>query len=228
MSEWWTYRLSDFLMFSARTYYRLFELYNAELWPGHLVAFGVALALLVQAIRGEARAACVLMAACWFWVAWAFLLQRYATVNWAANWFAVAFAIEGALLLLRAGYGSLRGPRARRGPAWIIGAGLVLFAIAGLPWLGLLLGRPLVQAEVFGLAPDPTVLGTLGLLVLLRSDERAVDSMPARVLAALLWPVPLLWCLVSGATLWAMRAPDAALMPCAGLLAAVVALRSRR
>ena len=30
MSEWWTYRLTDFLLFSPRTYDRLFELYNAS------------------------------------------------------------------------------------------------------------------------------------------------------------------------------------------------------
>jgi hypothetical protein len=28
MSEWWTYTLSDFLLFSPRVYYRLFELHN--------------------------------------------------------------------------------------------------------------------------------------------------------------------------------------------------------
>jgi hypothetical protein len=28
MSEWWSYRFSDLLMFSPETYYRLFELYN--------------------------------------------------------------------------------------------------------------------------------------------------------------------------------------------------------
>ena len=28
MSEWWTYRLSDFLLYAPRTYFRLFELYN--------------------------------------------------------------------------------------------------------------------------------------------------------------------------------------------------------
>jgi NADP-dependent 3-hydroxy acid dehydrogenase YdfG len=39
MTEWWTYRLSDFLMFSARTYRRLFELYNTEVWPLPVVAF---------------------------------------------------------------------------------------------------------------------------------------------------------------------------------------------
>ena len=26
MSEWWTYHLRDFLLFTPRTYYRLFEL----------------------------------------------------------------------------------------------------------------------------------------------------------------------------------------------------------
>ena len=45
MSEWWTYRPSDFLLFSPRTYYRLFELYNAEVWPGHVLALALGLAL---------------------------------------------------------------------------------------------------------------------------------------------------------------------------------------
>ena len=40
MSEWWTYHLSDFLLFSPRTYYRLFELYNAAIWPAQIVALG--------------------------------------------------------------------------------------------------------------------------------------------------------------------------------------------
>ena len=40
MSEWWTYSLSSFLLFSARTYYRLFELYNAEVWPLQIVTLG--------------------------------------------------------------------------------------------------------------------------------------------------------------------------------------------
>ena len=33
MSEWWTYRPSDFLMFAPRTYWRLFELHNEAWWP---------------------------------------------------------------------------------------------------------------------------------------------------------------------------------------------------
>ena len=38
MSEWWTYSLSDFLLFSPRTYYRLLELYNLAIWPTQLAA----------------------------------------------------------------------------------------------------------------------------------------------------------------------------------------------
>ena len=48
MSEWWSYSLSDFLMFSPRTYYRLFELYNLALWPWHIA--GLALGLVVLAL----------------------------------------------------------------------------------------------------------------------------------------------------------------------------------
>ena len=46
MSEWWTYRLSNFLLFSPRTYDRLFELYNAAIWPAQAAAFLVGLVIL--------------------------------------------------------------------------------------------------------------------------------------------------------------------------------------
>ncbi len=232
MSEWWTYRLSDFLMFSARTYHRLFEIYNADVWPIHLVALGLGSVLLLASARGAtwaAPAACALLAAGWLWVAWAFHLRRYATINWAATWFAVAFAIEGVLLLALALRVRLRlRLRSGRGRARTVGLGLLLFAIAGQPLVGPLVGRPWSQAEVFGLAPDPTVIGTLGLLLLLRPGEEAGGATPSRAFARMLWPIPLLWCLIGGATLWAMDAPEAAVMPCAGLLAVFAALRPRR
>ena len=33
MTEWWTYTLSDFLLFSPQTYLRLIELYQRDVWP---------------------------------------------------------------------------------------------------------------------------------------------------------------------------------------------------
>jgi len=59
MSEWWTYSLSDFLLFSPRTYYRLFELYNVAIWPLQIVglALGVAIVgLLLRDVAWRGRA----------------------------------------------------------------------------------------------------------------------------------------------------------------------------
>src|SRR5215217_5379502 len=151
MTEWWTYRLSDFLMFSARTYRRLFELYNAEVWPLPVVAFiggAVGLALAWRRFRIPGFAVPVgptWLAAAWLWIAWAFHLERYATILTAAPWFAVAFALE-ALVLIAVGMSSLRRP-APSISGWRRSSGICLFgfAVLGYPWIGVLLGRPLSQ-----------------------------------------------------------------------------------
>ena len=107
-----------------------------------------------------------------------------------------------------------------------VGCGLWLFALALHPLLAPALGRPSLQAEWFGIAPDPTVLATLGLLLLAPVSHTL--SAPARVLALLSWCVPLLWCLASGATLWAMGSSEAWLMPAAAAAALGTVWRSRR
>ena len=229
MSEWWTYRPADFLMFAPRTYYRLFEIYNTEVWPGPLVVLALGLALLGSAARrtpAAARVAMLLLGATWLWVAWAFHWQRYATIHTAAPWFAAAFAAQGVLLLACGGIGARWRVRTRRDWRGRVGLGLLLFAQLAQPWLGVALGRPWRQAELFGLAPDPTVLGTLGLILLLQPGREAGTARSTPQFGWLLWSIPLLWCAISGVTLWTMQAPDAALMPGAALLAVGAAWRA--
>ena len=60
MSDWWTYRLSDFLLFSPDTYRRLFELYNAGIWPIQIAAALLGLLALAAALRRSPREAVVL------------------------------------------------------------------------------------------------------------------------------------------------------------------------
>ena len=120
MSEWWTYSLSDFLMFSPRTYYRLFELYNLAVWPWHVLALGIGLAVLVLWLRGGAwqgRAVAAILAACWLFVAWAYLLVRYDTINWAGSYFAVGLCDRGAAAGLRPA-SSATGCRCARPGTW--------------------------------------------------------------------------------------------------------------
>lgn len=208
MSEWWTYRLSSFLLFSPRTYYRLFELYNEAIFPAQLAALALGGAILVLSFRGGVRAGrlpAALLAGLWLFVAVAFHWARYATINWAATWFASAFALEAALLLWA---GVIRGALVlRRSP----GLAIFLFALVVEPLIGPLLGRKWSELELFGVAPDPTAVATLGFLL---AAERPRWSLLA---------LPLLWCLLSGATLWTMEAPDAWILPLAALIAFLLA-----
>ena len=114
MTEWWTYRPSDFLLFSPRTYYRLFELYNAEVWPLQLLAAGLGRAAVRTPCgaqrRGDAwRARCSRRAGC----GWPgpFTGSASAPINWAATWYAAAFTIQAALLIGFAWRGGFQGRR---------------------------------------------------------------------------------------------------------------------
>src|SRR5512134_138424 len=106
MAAWLSYSLSDFLLFSPRAYWRLFELHNAALWPLPLLTLAAGIILIVLAVsrpRHHARWMAVILGALWLWVAWSFLWQRYATINWAAIYVAPAFALQ-AVLLFAAGW----------------------------------------------------------------------------------------------------------------------------
>jgi hypothetical protein len=199
MSEWWTYRAEDFLLFSPRVYWRMFELHNAALWPLHVLTLAVGLIILFITRRSgtSARWLALILAILWIFVGWSFLWNRYATINWAAAYLAPAFAVEGVLLLV---FGSLLDGLAfdRRGLAGWTGYLILAFALAGQPLLAPLQGRGWAASEVFGIAPDPTAIATLGLLLLARGR-----------LLPLLLPIPVLWCLLSGITLRTMAEPQA-------------------
>ena len=246
MSEWWTYSLTSFLLFSARTYYRLFELTNADAWPLQIVTLAIGLAIIFLIVRGTAwsgRAVAAMLAALWLFVAWAYMLERYDPINFAARYYAIGFVLQAGLLLwtgaIRDGIRFDSSPLipAKAGiqspthePAvepWVpafagtsgarwVGVALLVYALAIHPLIAPLSGRPWTQAEIFGLAPDPTVIATLGVLV--------AAARPNWLLLIL----PLLWCIISGLTLWTMEQPEAPVIAVAGLLAiAACFVRSR-
>lgn len=218
MSEWWTYSLSSFLLFSARTYYRLFELYNADVWPLQIAGLALGVAIIVLIWRAPAwsgRAVATILLTCWLFVAWAYLLERYDSINFAARYYAIGFVLQAALL---AWTGVIR-DRLRfdlHDATARIGLALIVYALAVHPLIPLFTGRPWMQAEIFGLAPDPTTIATLG--VLLTADR------PRWHLLAL----PLLWSAISGLTLWTMEQPEAPISVVIIASAAITALKRLR
>jgi hypothetical protein len=210
MPEWWTYSLSDFLMFSPRTYYRLLELYNAAIWPAQLLAFACGVAILLLLRRDGAwpgRAVAAILAACWLWVGWAYLFLRYDSINLAGSYFALGFAGEALLMVWTGIVRSRLQFRAAAGAVGTAGLCIFLYALVVHPLIAPLMARPWAQAEVFGVAPDPTAIATLGVLVAARRPHWG------------LLVIPLLWCAVSGATLWTMQSPEAVVLPAAAVLA---------
>jgi hypothetical protein len=218
MSEWWTYRPSDFLMFAPRTYWRLFELHNEAWWPSQPLLVLVGLAWLWWARqRGLAglRAGAAGLAAAWAFVAVAFLLPRYAPINWAASGFAIVFVAQALGLAALATRADLQA--APPGPRRRIGALLAVWALLGHPLLAPAFGRPWLQGEFFGLAPDPTAIATLGFLLC----QGAAGPITHWILR-LSWTLAMAWCVVSIATLWTMGSAQGWVVLVAALVAAIV------
>lgn len=231
MDAWWTYRPADLLMFSPSIYWRLFESLNRQAWPWGLALLTLLAGVVVLGVwraragsapsrdrahhPGSARAVVALMAMAWAGVAWVFFWQRFAPISTAAEAFALGFvgqAMGLALLALSPGLRWTTSLSLRTGT----GLALAAWALIGHPALAAVFDRPMAQAEWPGLAPDPTVLATLAVLLLLDAPRHAF----ARVVQRALWVVPMLWCAITGVTLWTLGEPQAVVV---ALLAALAA-----
>ena len=220
MSEWWTYRLADFLLFSPRVYYRLFELNNRSFCPIAVVSLALGLVIFYRLLRPIPRGHRIIPAilgVIWIWISWTFFWERYASITWASVYLAPLFALQGVVLLWAGAAGKIKfAPHG--GIPDAVAIALFCFSLIGYPLLAACMGRPLLAAEIFGLAPDPTALATLALLVLADNGVR--------------WPlliVPAMWCLMSGLTLWVMEAVDFFVPPAGAIVALGVAvIRSRQ
>lgn len=213
MGTWLDYSLADFLLFAPATYWRLFELMNAAIWPLTLIIPTILLAVALATAHSWRYAnwgVGIAFALAWASLAHLFLGTYYAPINWAVSWI-TPFAWLQAILLVALVPG-LRFAWPARKPQ--VAYGLIALAIA-YPFVGILAGRPLSQAEIAGLAPDPTALLTLGLIALAQPNWRI----------PLLLVLPMGWMLFSAATLLAMEEPSAWVIAAALPMALWIGLR---
>jgi hypothetical protein len=211
MSDWWSYELSDLILFSSQTYYRLIELYNTAIWPLQLLTFVSGIALLLLVWRRPAwhgKAIGLILCLSWLWVAWAFHWQRFANIHWVASYFALVFIIQ-ALLFVWVGAiknGLIVDPINTK--IHLTGVGLLAFSIFIQPFTMMVTGHKWQQAELFGVVPDPTVVASIGVLLLTNITKHWW-----------LMIIPVMWCATSAATLWVLESVNALVMLIAGLAA---------
>lgn len=189
MEDWTSYRPADFVPYTAESWFALVERVGEDLWPFHVftIALGLAMPMLVRSGRG--RIAFVLLALAWAWVGWAFMVQRYAFLNWAGEWLGWVFFGQAALLAaLATGWRWARAERRRRDAVQWIGLAVALVGLAGLPAITGTGGGAPFRAETFGIHPDPTAVTTIGIALL--------GLRPGAMALAL--SIPVVWCVVSG------------------------------
>ncbi|OWV28968.1 DUF6064 family protein [Halomonas campaniensis] len=192
MNAWTSYRLQDFIPFTAEVYFRLMERMGETFWPLQLLTLALGAAPLVLALTHRTRLSCLLPAPLWAFVAVAFFFQRYTELNWAGGYVGYAFITQAGLLVVMAltGWGMDNAARATNPPV-AIGIAITLFGLIIMPLMAPLNGGSWFQAEVFGIHADPTAVTTLGLvLILLRGFALWVAAI-----------IPTLWLVVSGLTL---------------------------
>jgi hypothetical protein len=218
MSDWLTYAPQDFLLFSPRVYYRLIELHNEALWPLQVAALALGLLVLFAALRGSPAASRVvfaLLGALWMWIAWSYLWQRYASINWAVAYAAPLFAAQGLALIWCGGIRKKLRLAPLTGLVSAATAVLLATAVIAYPLIAPLMGRPWTAAETFGIFPEPTALATVAVLAGVPSG------------GALLMIIPLLWCVLASEILWLLGSPDF-FIPAIAALAAVLLRIMRR
>lgn len=197
------------LPFGQDAFFALFEQYNRAIWPAQVVAYVLGLAAFALALRpaaGAGRAVAAILALAWAWNGIVYHLTFFATINFWADGFGAVFVLE-ALLLLWAGV--VRGRlafRFRGDTAGWVGLGFVVFAMAVYPLLGSLLGHGWPRAPMFGVAPCPLTICTMGLLLL--TEGRT----PLHLVF-----VPVLWSLIGGAAAWLLGVTEDLALPVAGL-----------
>lgn len=206
----------------ADTLRLLFADYNSATWPGHLVAYGAALAVLwsIQRRPGTAtdRITTGVLAAAWLWLGLVFF-GRYAaeTDPLLAALYGAMFVYQ-ACLLVRAG---LIGDRlvfgSRNGLAGRIGWVALGYALVVYPLLGILLGHGYPESPLFGMAPCPTTIATFGLLLLAR------PPLPKHLLA-----IPTIWAVLAPLAAVGHGYPEDLGLFVVGFAALVVVLRRDR
>jgi Family of unknown function (DUF6064) len=190
------------------------ETYNRAVWPAQAVTYALALALVWIAIRprygGYRRVAHSLagaaLAAAWAWTGVAFHFRYFASINFLAPVYGALFVVQALLLAWTAGVRGRIAPRAQSDPFGWAGLGLMGYAIGGYPLIAEVAGEGLESARVVGLAPGPTAVFTLGVLLL------AEGRTPLHLTA-----VPVLWSLIAGVTAWELAVVEDVALPLIGL-----------
>ncbi|MFA9459786.1 DUF6064 family protein [Thiohalorhabdus methylotrophus] len=176
--------------FTAEEFFAVFAAYNRALWPLPLVTelLGLlAAALLLVRPPWASRAVAGILAILWLLVGGGYHLAFFTAINPMAHAFGAMFLVQGALLAWTGAWqGAWRLEPVSGAQGWLAGL-LGFYALVVYPLMGLLATHPYPGTPLFGMAPCPTAIFTLAVLLL------STDGPPWRLTA-----IPLAWAGIGG------------------------------
>jgi hypothetical protein len=188
------------LPFSRAEFLAVFAAYNGAIWPLQLLLLAAglfAIGLLFRRPAWADRAISAILAVFWLTMAIGYHWTYFAPINKAAYVFGGLFLLQAAVLLVEGlARNRIHYDRATGARPWLA-ALLIVYSIAIYPLIGLFITLPYPATPLFGVAPCPTTLFTIGLLLLARY--------PKPLLIAL---VPLAWCVVGGSAAILLDVPE--------------------
>lgn len=201
------------LPFTTEQFLDVFAGYNTAIWPAPLVAELLGLSVVLLLLRrppGAGRSISAILAVMWLLMGLGYHLAFFAAINPAAYGFAALFVVQGALFSVE-GVWRGRVVFAASATAWRIPAAILMaYALVAYPLVGLLGDHPYPATPLFGVAPCPTVIFTLALLMLTRHPR-----------PLLLATIPLLWSLIGGSAAVFLGVPQDGGLIAAGALLAI-------
>lgn len=204
------------LPFSTEEFFAVFSRYNTAIWPAQILAAALGLAAVLLLLRPGPTASQVIsaiLATFWLFTGVGYHWLFFAPINPIAHGFALLFLAQSALLLDRGvarqaiTYQSMAGWQG--GGGWVLIVYALIYSLIGLAG-----AHPYPQTPLFGVAPCPTTIFTLGVLLMSNAG----------------WPlfvIPLMWSAIGGSAAVLLAVPQDYGLILAGV-AAAVALCKRR
>jgi Family of unknown function (DUF6064) len=174
--------------FTIEQFLGVFVAYNAAIWPTQIAAYCLGLVAIAALWLSGARASrLILMILALMWaqngIGYQFLF--FSVINPAANLFAGLFILQALLFALA----MFSGPRIVFEPRGnfrsFAGFAFITYAMLIYPVLGVWAGHGFIAGPMFGVAPCPTTIFTIGMLLLARGTWTIWLSI-----------IPLLWSLI--------------------------------
>lgn len=199
--------------------------YNVSHWPAAVLAYVLALSVTVVLLRrkGEeqgrrsGRVIGALLVVAWVWNGVFFHFGTFASINFLAPLYGSLFVLQSLLFAIAA---IIRGRFVTGWSedvfAWC-GLGLIVYAMVAYPVFSLLWRDSLNSTTVVGVAPSPTALFTLGVLLL--GAGRACLHLSV---------LPVAWLFVAGFTAWEIGRTEDMPLPLLGVGAIVLLVWKNR